>query len=337
MKTLKDVAELANVHTSTVSRVLRGKEDLRIPEETREKIFAAAKKLNYYPDQAARSLRLKKSHTIGLIVPDISNPFFARISRTIEESAYKIGYTVIVCNTDEDQEKEDHFMNVLLQRRIDGLILCPVQDSKEKICEMLGKNFPFVLIDRYFEDIETNAVVSDNHKSAYEAVSYLVSKGHRRIAFVKGRKNIYTIQKRLEGYMQGVEDFKLDADPELIVGDGYCLEDGYVSAMRLLDMKQCPTAILASGNLVSVGVMKGLIEKGIKIPDDISIIAYADNVFSPYLMTPLTTVSHPLQMIGTSAFNLLMQHLDSKEPLPFSKIILQSNLEKRKSVEGCSL
>ena len=166
--TLKDVAKLADVHSSTVSRVLRGNQDLRIPDETRQKIFAAAKELNYHADQTARSLRMKKSFSIGLIVPDITNPFFARIARSIEMCSYDTGYTVIVCNTDEDQEKENHFMNGLLSRGIDGLIIAPVQDSIEHIRELKDRKYPFVLIDRFFDEMETNAVVSNNEDSAFE-------------------------------------------------------------------------------------------------------------------------------------------------------------------------
>lgn len=333
MKTLKDVANLSKVHTSTVSRVLRGKEDLRIPKQTRERILAAAKELNYYPNQAARSLRLKKSHTIGLIVSDISNPFFARIARSIEMCSYDTGYTVIVCNTDENQDKENHFMAELLSRRIDGLIIAPVLDSVVHIKQLKEKNFPFVLIDRYFEDIETNAVFSNNEESAYEAVSYMAKLGHKRIAMIRGRKNIYTIQKRVKGYQKAVHDLNLDNDPQLIVGDGFCLEDGYDALLQVLSLSKRPTALLVTGNVITAGVLKAIIEKGFTIPDDISVIAYTDSVFAPYLVKPLTTVSHPLLEIGKCAFNLLKEHMESKTRLPYTQTIVESKLEIRDSVK----
>jgi len=330
--TLKDVAEVAGVHTSTVSRVLRGTEDVRIPQETKDKIFDAAKKLNYQPDHTARSLRMQKSSTIGLIVPDISNPFFARIARSIEMNSFEKGYTLIVCNTDENQDKEIRFMNELLGRRIDGLIIAPVQDSLEHIKMLKDKKFPFVLIDRYFDKMEANAVLSNNEASAHEAVSYLVKQGHKRIALIKGRNSIYTIRKRVEGYQKAVKDLGIDDDPQLIVGDGFSIEDGYESALKVLNTSNPPTALLISGNLVTVGVLKAIIEKDLDIPDDISVIAYADNVFSPYLITPLTTISHPMQEIGNRAFDLLLEHITSKTQLPFSKVIVKSQLQIRKSV-----
>jgi len=330
--TLKDVAKLAEVHSSTVSRVLRGNEDLRIPEDTRQKIFSAAKELNYHPDQTARSLRLKKSFSFGLIVPDITNPFFARIARSIDNCSFKTGYTVIVCNTDEDQKKEIHFINELMSRGIDGLIIAPVQDSIAHLRELKENKFPFVLVDRFFDEMETNAVVSNNEDSAYEAVEYLQKLGHHRVAMIQGRNKIYTIEKRLIGYQRAVHHLNLDNSPDLIAGDGFRLEDGYEAAMTVLNLDKRPTAMLVSGNLVSVGVLKAILDSGLTIPDDISIIAYADNVFSPYLLTPLTTVSHPLLEMGDRAFHLLKEHMESKNPIPYSKIVVQSKFEIRESV-----
>ncbi len=331
--TLKDVAKLAEVHHSTVSRVLRGNEDLRIPEDTRQKIFSAAKELNYHPDQTARSLRLKKSFSFGLIVPDITNPFFARIARSIEICSYETGYTGIVCNTDEDQKKEIHFINELLSRGIDGLIIAPVQDSIDHLRDLKEQKFPFVLVDRFFDEMETNAVVSNNEDSAYAAVEYLHDLGHRRIAMIQGRNKIYTIEKRLIGYQRAVIDLNLDDSPGLIAGDGFRLEDGYDAAMAVLRLDKRPTAMLVSGNLVSVGVLKAILDSGLKIPDDISIIAYADSVFSPYLVTPLTTVSHPLLEMGDRAFFLLKEHMESTIPISYSKIVVQSKFEVRQSVK----
>ncbi len=330
--TLKDVAKLAGVHSSTVSRVLRGKESFRIPKETQDKIIAAAKELSYQPDQGARALRLKKSHTIGLIVPDISNPFFFFFSRTIEINSFETGFTFIVCNTNYHQEKENHFLNELLSRRIDGLIIAPVQGSKEKINELLDKNFPVVLIDRYFEDMETNAIISDNCETAYQVVKYFAEHGHKRIAFIKGQSGIYTIAKRLEGYKKAVQDFGLVNEPGLIAGGGFCIEDGYNATQVVLNGSKNPTALLVSGNLLTVGVIKAITEKGMSIPQDISIIAYEDNVFTPYLAAPVTVIAHPVEEMGKKAFSLLMEHLEAKIKISYSKIVVKSRIEIRDSV-----
>ena len=331
--TLRDVAALAGVHTSTVSRVLRGKENLPIASETRQRILDAAKKLNYQPDQMARALRLKKSNTIGLIVPDISNSFFAEIARSIEAESYQAGYTLVVCNTNEDQEKEIRFVNNLISRAIDGLIIAPVQDTDLHIRELKNKKFPFVLIDRCFEDLETNFVIGDNEEAAFNAMAYLTKLGHRRIGFLSGRQNIYTIRKRLEGYKRAVAEFGLCNGTDLISGNSFTFESGYEAVQKLLGLANPPTALLLTGNIISIGAIKAITDRGLRIPNDISIIGFVDNVLSPYLFCPLTTISHPLEEMGQMAFAILLEHMQSKETRPHAKIVVKTQLNERKSTD----
>jgi LacI family transcriptional regulator len=214
------------------------------------------------------------------------------------------------------------------------LVIAPVQDSIIHLRALKERNFPFVLVDRFCEEMEANAVISNNEESAYSAVEYLAKLGHRRIALIQGRNKIYTIEKRLIGYQRAIENLQLENSPELICGDGFRMEDGYDAALRIIQLENRPTAMLVSGNLVAVGVIKAIIDKGLSIPDDISLIAYADNVFSPYLLTPLTTVSHPLLEMGQKAFELLRKQMESKSQPPCSKIVVQSQLEIRKSVKN---
>ena len=315
MATLKDVANLAGVHPSTVSRVLRKIESLQIPEETRERINKAALELNYLPDQNARSLRMGKSFSIGLIVPDISNPFFSRITRQIELLCFSKGYTVIVCNTDEDQEKEDKYLNQLVSRGVDGIIMAPVQKSSEHIKDLLEKKRPLVFIDRIFEDIKAHSVISDNVDAVYNAAKHLANLGHKRVAFLRGRKDIYTVKKRVEGFIKAAGEFHFQDIDSLIVGNGFQLDDGYNAVKEVLKLKEPPTALISSGNLVAIGAIKAVIEAGLSIPKDISIISFADNIFSPYLMTPLTTINHPRAEIGKQAFKLLLKQINSKTDL----------------------
>lgn len=331
--TLKDVAKKANLHSSTVSRVLRGEKKLRVSDETRKRVFAAAEELNYSPNQTARTLRMQKSFLIGLIVPDIANPFFARVVRSIEQQGFEKGYTVIVCNTDENQDKEDKFIDTLLSRGIDGLIIAPVQDSKEQIQKLVDRDFPVVLFDRCFCDIEMNAVLTNNSEASYDAVKILANKGSKRVAFVSGRRGIYTTQQRLEGYQKAVKDFHLDKSESLIVGDGFSFESGYESTKQLLKLEEPPTAMIVTGNLVSVGAMKAVLDEGLSIPNDIAIIAFSDNIFSQYLVTPLSSIIHPIDEIGLETFKILIKNIDSKEKLPFERKMINSTLELRDSVQ----
>ena len=330
--TLKDVAKKANLHSSTVSRVLRGEKKLRVSDETRKRVFDAAEELHYSPNQTARTLRMQKSFLIGLIVPDIANPFFARVVRSIEQQGFERGYTVIVCNTDENQDKEDKFIDTLLSRGIDGLIIAPVQDSTEQIKKLVDRNFPVVLFDRCFCDIEMNAVLTNNLEASYDAVKILANKGSKRVAFVSGRRGIYTTQQRLEGYQKAVKDFHLDKSESLIAGDGFSFESGYEATKQLLKLADPPTSMIVTGNLVSVGAMKAVLDAGLSIPNDISIIAFSDNIFSQYLVTPLSSIIHPIDEIGLETFKILIKNIDSKEKLPFEKKMINSTLELRDSV-----
>ena len=331
--TLKDVAKKANLHSSTVSRVLRGEKKLRVSDETRKRVFDAAEELNYSPNQTARTLRMQKSFLIGLIVPDIANPFFARVVRSIEQQGFERGYTVIVCNTDENQDKEDKFIDTLLSRGIDGLIIAPVQDSKEQIQKLVDSKFPLVLFDRKFDDIETNSVITNNSEASYDAVKLLAGKGSKRVAFVSGRRKIYTTQQRLKGYKKAVKDLNLDSSESLIVGDGFTFESGFESTKQLLKLAEPPTSLIVTGNLVSVGAMKAVLEEGLSIPNDIAIIAFSDNIFSQYLVTPLSSIIHPIDEIGLETFKILIKNIDSKEKLPFEKKMINSTLELRDSVQ----
>lgn len=329
--TLKDLAAYCNVHPSTVSRVLRGKENLRISEKTRQKIFNASRKLKYRPNQTARTLRLKKSGTIGLIVPDISNPFFSRIARGIDILTYNAGYMLIVVNTDENQDKELHYVNELMSRGVEGLMIIPAQDEYSHIQELLNMDFPLVLIDRDFENLKANAVISNNKEASYKAVKYLCELGHKRIAALSGRRNLYSIKKRLQGYREAVKDFNLDKNPDLIAGDGHTIEDGYNATMDLLNLENPPTALVFSGNLISVGALTAIQEKGLKVPQDISIIGFTDSLYSEFLSTPLCTISHPLQEIGKKALNLLFKHMKATKQLPCEKVIIKTTFTVRDS------
>ncbi len=334
--TLKDVAKLSGVHPSTVSRVLRNKENIPISKETRKRILKAVAELNYQPDITARALRLKKSNAIGLIIPDILNSFFAGVARSIEKECAKAGYTLLVSETNENQENEIRSVNDLYSRGIDGLIIAPVQNTDMHIRDLRDKNFPFVLIDRCFEDIETNYVISNNEKAAYDAIVYLIELGHKRIAFLSSRREIYTVHKRLIGYKKAVADFNLHEGEELIAGTGFTFENGFESTMELLSLANPPTAMLSSGNIITIGAMQAIMEKGLSIPNDISLIAFTDTIYSPYLVCPLTTISHSVREIGNKSFEILLAQMTTENSFPCSKIIIETEFTIRNSTKKYS-
>jgi len=323
--TLKDIAEKVGVHPSTISRVLSGKYDnFNVSKATRELILKTAKECNYVPNETARSLRLKKTHTIGLIIPDILNPLFAGIARSIGIACEKSNYSFIVCNTDEIQEKEIKYIEMLKSRRTDGMIIIPVQDKKEHFEKLKKENYPFVFAIRHFEDIETDAVLTDDAGDIFRAVEHLIKLGHRRIAFIGGRKASFVTKEREKGYKEALNAYKIDIDDDLIVTEGFTAESGYIAAKNVLNSPEKPTAIMVTTNVIIVGVLEAVFEAGLLIPDDISIVGIAEMRATPYLSCPLTAISHPVGQIGKRAFEMLLKRIESPTKNDFEKLVLPS-------------
>ena len=335
--TLKDVASLCHVHPSTVSRVLRGKENIKVSDETRKKIFATAQKLHYQPDQTARSLRLKKSNAVGLVIPNISSPYFSGIAKIIDMECSNAGYTLVVCDTNEDQKKEIRAINDLCSRGIDGLIIAPVQESDYHIRDLVEKKFPFVIIDRCFNDFKTNAVISNDEESAYQAVMHLADLGHSNIGFICGRVNLYPVLKRLDGYKKALRAHNLGSNSEYISGGRGSLESGYNSMQQLLTLPKAPTAFIISGTIITLGAIKALIEMGLMIPEDISIIGFTDTIYAPYLVWPITTISHQVQKIGQESFNILFNQMESKQLVRLKQVVIGLRFNDRESTRKISL
>lgn len=332
--TLKDIARKVGVHPSTVSRVLSGKyENFNVSTETRNLIINTAKAINYVPNETARSLRLKKTHTIGLIIPDILNPLFTGLARSIGNACEKNGYSFIVCNTDEVQAKEIKYIEMLKSRGTDGMIIVPVQEQKSHIEKLKNDNYPFVLAIRHFEDIETDTVITENAGDVFKAVEYLVKLGHRRIAFVGGHQASFAIQQREQGYRQALRKYNINIDHDLIVGSQFTAESGYLAAKQILSLPAKPTAFLISSNVIIVGVLEAIFEAGLSIPDDVSVIGFADLSATPYLSCPLTTISQPVKQLGRRAVELLFKQIQSPEKNEFEQIVLPSKFIIGKSTQ----
>ena len=330
--TLKDIAIRAGVHPSTVSKILREKENIQISDVTRKKVQKIAQDLDYHPNQMAQAFRLKKTFTIALIIPEISNSFFSGIARAIEEESYRAGYNLVVCNTNENSEKEEKYIKNFISRGIDGFIIAPAQKSESNIENLMKRKIPFVLVDRSFSSLQTNAVVSDNKISAYKSVKYLYELGHKRIGFIRGVNELPTIQLRLNGYLKAIGEFNLDKNPDLICGNGFTVESGIESTKKVLALENPPTALIVSGNMLTIGTIKAIMEKELSIPEDISIIGYADDTWASCAITPLTVISHQLDYIGKKSINLLLEQINSNDKdFPVSKVEIETKLIIRKS------
>lgn len=330
--TLNDIADLAGVSVSTVSRVLNNKAaKYRISPETESVILEAAKKLNYRPNQIARGLRLKKTNTVGIIAPDISNPFFAYIIKRVQNLAHNLGYSVVVCNTDENLDQEIEHVNVMYRNRVDGLIAMPVGQEYNHYAEWFERGRPLVLLDRCFDAINASSVVVDNHTGSFEAVEHLIRHGHERIAFIQGLPGTYTNNERLRGYRDALSKHDIPYDSELVVGGDFREENGYMEAKLLLTSSEPPTAIFATSDLITLGALKAITEEGLSIPEDISLIMFDDFDFAPYLRCPVTAVRQPKEMMGEMAVKLLSEELSGPRR-DGKRIVLKTTLVVRDSV-----
>jgi LacI family transcriptional regulator, galactose operon repressor len=331
--TLKSIADQLKVSVTTVSRVLNGKSDTyRISKETKRRILNAAKELNYSPNQLARGLRLQKTHTIGYIIPDISNPFFSSIAKTVEKSARKFGYSIILCDSEENTEMEISLLQLMLNRKVDGLIISPVGIEVSHLIDLSKKKIPVVLLDRYFPDLDLPFVTSDNYQGAFEAVSTLFDYGHRRIACIQGLRRTSPNNDRVKGYLDAHRKNNIPIDQSLIVGDSFGEENGYIETKLLLKKKDIPTAIFAVSNLISLGSIRAITEEGLRIPDDISMISFDDQPYSRFLATPMTTVAQQSAQIGQIATKILIDQIESNSQIEPKGIFLPTSLIIRDSI-----
>lgn len=332
--TIKIIAERASVSVTTVSRVLSGQgKKYRISKKTEESVKSLAKELNYEPNILARSLRMKQTFTIGMIVPDISNPFFASIARYVEIESRKAGYSVIVCDSQEDTSLEKESLKVLRMRKVDGMIICPVGRESKNIADISKSNIPVVIADRYFPTLNLSCVVSDNYNGAMLAINHFIDKGHRKIAFIQGLSNTSVNEERLKGFLDAHEKNNIPVNESFIVGEDFGEQNGYIGAKILLNGSERPTAILGGSNLISLGALRAISEERLDIPDDISLIAFDDQPYYDFLSSPITSIRQKKEELGKISIALLLSELNGGNLPEEKKIIIPTELIIRKSVK----
>jgi LacI family transcriptional regulator len=334
-KSLSDVADLADVSITTASRVLSGKaEQYRISKKTKEEVLRIAKDLNYEPNQLARALRLKQTHTIGMVIPDISNPFFSAIARHVEVESRKAGYLVMICDSQEDTAVEKDSIRILETRKVDGMLICPVGKESAHILRLAQQGVPVITVDRYFPNLNLSYVVSDNYNGSVQAVKHFVDNGHRKIAFIQGIPGSSVNEDRIRGYKDAHDMFNIPFNEAFIVGDNFGEQNGYIGTKILLNGPEKPTAIFAGSNLISLGSMRAILEENLKIPDDISMIAFDDQPYSDFLPTPMTAVRQKKEELGKLSIMLLLNEMNADNKTDFKKIIVPTELVVRKSVKN---
>lgn len=327
--TMNDVAEAAGVSIATVSAFLNGTSNVS-PQST-QRIETAIRETGYKRNAIARSLKMGTTHTVGLTIPHITNPFFTQIVSVIQQAFDRAGYAVMLFCTDEQLHNQDEQIRLLLDRMVDGLLVARVGDDATFKQLVDGARVPVVLIDRLCQGVEVDSVTLDNRQAVFEAISYLISLGHRRIGYISGIVDISTIHDRGEGYRQALQAAGLPLDPELMQLGDFHEGDGYRAAMRLLMLPDRPTAMFSANNPMVVGAMKAMRDLGLKCPDDISVACFDDFAWADVFEPQMTTVAQPVEAIGEQAAQLLLERLQGRAPSEPRRLVLKGRLMVRNS------
>jgi LacI family transcriptional regulator len=335
--TMRDVARLAGVSVATVSAVVNGKQVVRPVVAAR--VQDAMKALNFHPDHVARSLRVKKTTTLGVVIPDFLSGFFVDVLRGIEDAARSVDYSVLLCNSDDDVEQEQRHLRALLSRRVDGILLAST-DLYSVAGTQLRSGAPTVLFDRIPPGYQGAAVVVDNVDAAYRATQHLVELGHRSVAFIAGRLDLSTASDRCEGFRRALEDAHLPLNGAFFKRGDYHPQSGYQNGLELLRLPQPPTAIVCSNGLMTLGLLRAMHELHVRCPEQVSIIGFDEPAPDSYgfslstLLRPeLTVVAQPGHEVGRQAAQTLLRILSETDPPSTepSVITLKAELRVRKS------
>ncbi len=329
MSTIRDVAKLAEVAPITVSRVINNSD--YVSQATRTRVETAVNELGYIPNTLGLSLRSKQTMTLAVVITDITNPFWTTVTRGIEDIAQANGYSTILCNTDESDDKQEQYLQMLLQRRVDGILLVPTSSSPEPIKLVKKQNIPIVLMDRHVSGVDVDIVRSDSEEGAYLITEHLLSLGHQRIVMLSGPQNISTSIDRVAGYRHALHDAGLPETAEEVIWGEYTQESGYKMAEEMLIRLPDTTALVTANNFIAIGAMKLLNEKDIRVPEDIALVTL-DDIPSTFTISPFFTVAMQTALeIGKQATQLLLNRVKGTTNLPCQEIILPVEMIVRAS------
>lgn len=306
MHTMKDVARLAGVSVATVSAVINGTAIVSVKRTQR--VREAMEALDYHPDQVARSLRTGRSRVVGMIVPDITNPFYPEVILGVEDAARQAGYSVILCNSNEDPLQEKRHLNELFARRVDGVLIA-CSDAPDAYDRLLRRRFPLVFFDRIPQGLKGEAVSTDNVAAGYIAARHLLKLGHKKIALISGSQFLSTHVARREGFLKAMHEARLPIRSEYLRAGGLRAEGGYEAAIGLLRLPDPPTAIFSTNNRNLLGLVRAIAELNVSCPDQISVVGFDDFSWTENFSPKLTTIVQPTFEIGSRAMELLLEKI----------------------------
>lgn len=325
MPGIKDVAEAAGVSTATVSRVLSN--GLHVRPEVRERVLLAIEQLGYRPNLVARSLRSQQSSTIGLILSDISNPFFSSLSRAVEDAAYEQGFNVVLCNTDENPEKEASYLNLMRDTNVAGAIIAPTRQTTTTLINS-ELPFPTVIVDRSIPNGDIDVVMLDNVDAAYRLTTHLIEQGYQRIAALCS--DMSTGLERQLGYEKALRAHGLAPRAEYVKYVAPKIETGYAATLKMLDLSQPPDALFTVNSLLAAGALRAIRERNLVIPDEIALVTFDETTWADLVQPAITLISQPTYEMGKAAAELLLQRI-ANPARPTRQVILKGQLVIRGS------
>jgi LacI family transcriptional regulator len=328
--TVRDVAKKAGVSPMTVSRVING--GVRVRPDTRRRVEHAITELDFIPNGVARGLKLSKTAVLGLIIPDIVNPFFAVLVRGAETVARRSAYRVLLCNSENDLALERQYVEDMISHGVEGLLIAPVGDrSKANLMPLVRRKFPFVLIDRSVAGIDCDLVKADSVAGARALVRHLVAIGHRRIAAIMEPDDVSTARERLRGYREALEGAGIPFDPELVVETSGARTGGHSAMHQILSLQPLPSAVFAINNTTALGAAQALRERGLSIPADMALVCFDDVEHLAVLSPFLTVMNQPTETFGTVGTQLLLDRITGRSGDRPRQVVLQAQLLVRES------
>lgn len=328
--TRKEVALKAGVSVATVSYVINNG-PRPVSPDTRRRVWAAIRELGYQPNGVARNLRLQRTSLLGLIIPDTRNPYFADVARGVEQVAFENGYTVMLCHSGYNSQRELEYVDMLYIQRVAGVVWVPASERFEAYYKLMDYGVPTVVLDRQLPGIESLTVLADNFRGSYMATEHLIRLGHRRIAFISRPVDLSHSQARLQGYLSALTDHDIPHDPSLIARGGFRMEDGYRAMKDLLRVEDPPTALVAYNDFMALGALRALHEHGSMVPQDFSVVGFDDIEQAAFSCPALTTVCIPKFEMGQRSAQLLLASIDKQkppeewlQPLPVRLIVRES-------------
>jgi DNA-binding LacI/PurR family transcriptional regulator len=328
--TVADVAKKAGVSVSTAARVLSGRG--YAAEDTRRLVLDAAKELGYVPNQIARSLRTRQTRMIGLLIGDVENSFYSTIARNVESVAKDAGYHVVLCNSDDDAETEREYLKLLEGMRVDALIVTPTLKNRPQLARLMDKGIVIVQMDRRVDRLAADAIVVDNEAGAASAVAYLVDAGHTRIGILTGELEVPTASQRLAGFRRALVEHAIPVRDELIKTGSFHREHAIEDASELIAVRPAPTAIFAANNILAEAALIALGQQGLRVPRDVSVVAFDDVPWMSMVEPGVTTLRQPIADMARSATELVLRRLREGRSGPPSTIVFRTQLIERASV-----